>query len=297
MKFDEDVALIAGPTASGKTGLAIRMAEQNNAVIINADSMQIYHDLRVITARPSPDEETKVPHHLFGNVDAAVAYSVTQWLNDVTESTASTIAPDQKLIFVGGTGLYFNALIEGLSPVPSIDGKVREKWRVAGQLISAPELHVELKRLDPAMADVLRDSDKQRVIRALEVIESTGRSLLEWQQEKGEPFFGTDVSIRKLLLMPDRSFLHGRINSRFDTMVSDGAVDEVKKLLLRDLDPTLPAMKAIGVPHLASFLKGNDTLDAAIEKAKAATRQYAKRQSTWFNNSFGDGWERVSSGH
>lgn len=292
MLFDEDVLLIAGPTASGKTGLSIDAANANDAVIINADSMQGYADLQVITARPSPEEMSLAPHHLFGHVDAGEAYSVARWLEDVRQLLNGDLK-GRKLIFVGGTGLYFNALLEGLSPVPPVDEKIRDKWRIAGKLISPPELHKELTRLDPDMARELRPSDPQRVIRALEVFESTGRSLLEWQQEKGQPFFQPEVSIRKLLLMPERSLLHERINLRFDQMVDAGALDEVERLLKRKLDPKLPAMKAIGVPHLGEYLAGREPLAEAIEKAKAATRQYAKRQSTWFRNSFGDGWEQV----
>jgi len=293
MQFDEDVLLIAGPTASGKTGLAIRAAQENDAVVINADSMQVYSDLRVITARPSNEEIASAPHQLFGHVDGSVAYSVARWLEDLQRIIEEQGLASRKLIFVGGTGLYFNALLEGLSPVPSIDDKVREKWRVSGQFISASELHKELQRLDSGMARELRESDRQRVIRALEVVESTGRSLLDWQKEKGEPFFNANLSVGKVLLMPDRALLHERINQRFDQMVAEGALDEVKLLLERRLDPSLPVMKAIGVPHLSQYFNGNEPLEEAIEKAKAATRQYAKRQSTWFRNSFGEGWAIV----
>lgn len=295
MQFDEDVLLIAGPTASGKTGLSIRAAQENDAIIINADSMQVYRDLQVITARPSPDEASQAPHYMFGHVDGAIAYSVAQWLVEVRKCLDENALNSRKLIFVGGTGLYFNALLEGLSPVPSIDEKIREKWRGAGQFISAPELHKELVRLDPEMARLLRDSDRQRVTRALEVFESTGRSLLEWQKEKGEPFFASEVSFKKVLIMPERAWLHERINLRFDLMMEEGALEEVKSLLERNLNAKLPVMKAIGVPHLASYLIGEASLEEAIEKAKAASRQYAKRQSTWFRNSFDDGWQTISS--
>ncbi len=292
MKFDEDVLLIAGPTASGKTRLSIDAARANEALIINTDSMQVYSDLSVITARPTEEETALAEHVLFGHVDASIAYSVARWLEEVRQVIGAAPA-GRKLVFVGGTGLYFNALLDGLSPVPPITDKVREKWRVAGKLISPSELHKELLRLDPETANGLRPSDPQRVIRALEVYESTGRPLVEWQREKGEPFFPDEVTIKKLLLMPDRAVLHDRINQRFDQMIHVGALDEVEKLLARNLDPSLPAMKAIGVPHLGEYLAGNGTLVEAIEKAKAATRQYAKRQSTWFRNSFGEGWDLV----
>ena len=294
MVFDEDVLLIAGPTASGKTALSIDAAQHNDAVIINTDSMQVYADLQVISARPSADETAQAPHFMFGHVDGGTAYSVAQWLYDLSACLEQCDLRNRKLIFVGGTGLYFNALLQGLSPVPQIDEKVREKWRIAGQFISGPELHKELQRLDPEMARQLRESDRQRVTRALEVYESTGTSLLEWQKKKGEPYFPRHVSFRKVLVMPERARLHERINLRFDLMIENGAMEEVKSLIARDLDPTLPVMKAIGVPHLASYLKGECNLPEAVEKAKAASRQYAKRQSTWFRNSFDDGWETIS---
>ena len=294
MVFDEDVLLIAGPTASGKTALSIDAAQHNDAVIINTDSMQVYADLRVISARPSAEETAQAPHFMFGHVDGGTAYSVAQWLYDLSACLEQCDLRNRKLIFVGGTGLYFNALLQGLSPVPQIDEKVREKWRIAGQFISGPELHKELQRLDPEMARQLRESDRQRVTRALEVYESTGTSLLEWQKKKGEPYFPRHVSFRKVLVMPERARLHERINLRFDLMIENGAMEEVKSLIARDLDPTLPVMKAIGVPHLASYLKGECNLPEAVEKAKAASRQYAKRQSTWFRNSFDDGWETIS---
>ncbi len=293
MKFDEDVLLIAGPTASGKTGLSIRSAQENGAAIINTDSMQVYRDLRVITARPSEEEEARAPHHFFGHVDAAVAYSVASWLEDVKAQMAALILQHGKLIFVGGTGLYFNALTDGLSPVPSIDEKIRAKWRSTDHL-SAPELHRSLNELDPVAAGQLRASDRQRIMRALEVFESTGRSIFDWQKEKGVPVLPPKASVKKLLLMPDRGVLHERIDMRFDTMVEEGALQEVEALLGRQLDPSLPAMKAIGVPHLGGYLRREEKLEEAIEKTKAASRQYAKRQSTWFRNSFGEGWEVIS---
>ena len=292
MKVEEDVVLIAGPTASGKTRLAIEIANANDGVIVNTDSMQVYADLRVITARPSEKEEAQAPHVLFGHVDAAEHYSVARWLEDVAEWRAKSVG-SSKLIFVGGTGLYFNALLEGLSPVPTIAETVREKWRAASQSAGQGELHAELSSIDAGMAEQLDPADTQRIVRALEVIESTGTSLIEWQQEKGEPMFGSDVSIAKILKMPDRPVLHEHINQRFDVMIEEGAMGEVAQLIARKLDPTLPAMKAIGVPQLAAVLRGELDEAEAIEKAKAATRQYAKRQSTWFRNSFDDGWQKI----
>ena len=287
MNFEEDVLLIAGPTASGKTSLSIEAAKAENALIINTDSMQVYDNLHTITARPSYKEETLAQHLLFGYVNPAIAHSVAQWLDDVSVVLADN--PDRKLIFVGGTGLYFNALTQGLSPVPPIDPQTREKWRLLAKE-QERDLHAELQKLDPVIAHQINTTDTQRIVRALEVIDSTGRSLLEWQQQRGMPLLGKDLSVRKFLIMPDRGVLHDRINRRFDSMIKEGALDEVEAFLALDLDPDLPAMKAIGVPHLGRYLTGHVSLEEAVEQAKAATRQYAKRQSTWFRNSFDDDW-------
>lgn len=294
MKREEDIILIAGPTASGKTAFAIDVAKASDAVILNADSMQVYRDLRVVTARPSEAEEAEVPHYGFGQIDAARAYSVTQWLDDTRQLIETNGLANRRLVFVGGTGLYFNALLEGLSPVPQIDPAVRERWREAASSMGADELYRALESRDAGLARMLEPTDRQRIIRGLEVIESTGKSLLEWQRQKGEPFFPPDTRFAKLLLMPDRKVVHERINRRFERMIGEGAVEEVQALLARQLDPGLPAMKAIGVPQLAAYLSGELALEDAIERAKAATRQYAKRQGTWFRNSFDDSWEQIS---
>ncbi|MEM9278443.1 MAG: tRNA (adenosine(37)-N6)-dimethylallyltransferase MiaA [Pseudomonadota bacterium] len=293
MKIMEDIILIAGPTASGKTGLAIEIAQANDAVIINTDSMQVYSDLRIITARPSPEEEAAALHFLFGYKDAAEAYSVAHWLNDVEPLLAGFLTEQRKVIFVGGTGLYFNALLFGLSPMPEIDPLVREKWRTSD--LASGDLYKELTTLDPEAASQLRLSDRQRIVRALEVVESTGKSILEWQEGQGASLLPENLATKRVLLMPERALLHERINMRFDQMVEAGGLDEVEHLLQRKLDPSLPAMKAIGVPQLAAHLAGELPLEEAIEKAKAATRQYAKRQSTWFKNSFEEGWEKILS--
>ena len=195
---------------------------------------------------------------------------------------------------MGGTGLYFNALLKGLSPVPPIKIAIREKWRSAGQTWTGQELFSELERCDPIMAKELRASDIQRVVRALEVIESTGKSLSEWQAETGRSVLEDASSVRKLLLMPDRTVLHRRINERFDKMLVNGAVEEVEALVKRDLSASLPVMKAIGVPQIKKYLLGDLTLSEASEQSKAASRQYAKRQSTWFNNSFEEGWHVIA---
>ena len=294
MKREEDVILIAGPTASGKTSLAIKTAQASDAVVINADSMQVYRDLRVITARPSKEEEAQAQHFGFGTIDACESYSVAQWLADLKGMLATSKLKGKRIVLVGGTGLYFNALLNGLSPIPSIAPEIREKWRRLSDENSTM-LHDELILRDRKMADQLEPGDLQRIVRALEVVDSTGYSLLDWQREKGQPFFEPTTRIAKYLLLPERSLLHERINQRFDMMVGQGALEEVAALKARNLDSELPAMKAIGVPQLGSHLVGNLSLEDAIEQAKAATRQYAKRQMTWFRNSFDGDWAQIRS--
>ncbi|MEM9331614.1 MAG: tRNA (adenosine(37)-N6)-dimethylallyltransferase MiaA [Pseudomonadota bacterium] len=292
MKIEEDVILIAGPTASGKTGLAIDLAKSHGAIILNTDSMQVYSDLRILSARPTDEEEKQAPHLLFGHVSGDQPYSVAHWKEDVASVLKQEADRKRPLVFVGGTGLYFNALLHGLSPIPDIKPEIREKWRARSlNPGSGDELFDRLLELDRSMADRLRPSDTQRIVRALEVIESTGVSLSVWQTQKGVPLFSANHKIKKLLLMPDRSVVHERINHRFEQMVEQGGISEVKTLMEKGLNAEVPVMKAIGVPQLISYLKAELSLEAAIEKSKAATRQYAKRQSTWFRNSFGADWE------
>ncbi|MDF1598323.1 tRNA (adenosine(37)-N6)-dimethylallyltransferase MiaA [Mesorhizobium sp. YIM 152430] len=287
----KNAVLIAGPTASGKSRLAIRIAEAAGGIVVNADSMQVYDVLRVITARPMPDEEARVPHRLFGHVDPAIAYSVAKWLADVDALVKSPEAA-RKLIFVGGTGLYFRALTEGISQMPDIPPAIRKKWRQALLDAGAEALHRELGALDPRAAERLRPSDGQRIVRALEVVEASGRSILDWQGDRSQPPVDAQ-SARKIVLAPGRDFLRDMIDRRFDGMIASGALDEVRAILALDLAPSLPARKAIGVPELAAFLSGEASLDDAIARAKLATKQYAKRQETWFRNQFGPDWERV----
>lgn len=287
----KNAVLIAGPTASGKSRLAIGIAEAAGGIVVNADSMQVYDVLRVITARPMPDEEARVPHRLFGHVDPAIAYSVAKWLVDVDALVKSPEAA-RKLIFVGGTGLYFRALTEGISQMPDIPPAIRKKWRQALLHAGAEALHRDLGALDPRAAERLRPSDGQRIVRALEVVEASGRSILDWQGDRSQPLVDAQ-SARKIVLAPGRDFLRDMIDRRFDGMIASGALDEVRAILALDLAPSLPARKAIGVPELAAFLSGEATLDDAIARAKLATKQYAKRQETWFRNQFGPDWERV----
>ncbi len=291
----KNAVLIAGPTASGKSRLAIGIAEAESGIVVNADSMQVYDVLRVITARPSPDEEARAPHRLFGHVGPAIPYSVAKWLADVDTLLKSSEAAGRKLVFVGGTGLYFRALTEGISQMPDISPVLRERWRQALLDEGAEALHRELGARDTRAAERLRPSDGQRIVRALEVVEASGRSILDWQGDRSKPLVDAQ-SARKIVLAPIRDFLRDMIDRRFDGMVASGALDEVRAILALDLAPELPARKAIGVPELAAFLSGEATLDDAIARAKLATKQYAKRQETWFRNQLGPDWERMHPG-
>jgi tRNA dimethylallyltransferase len=279
------IILLAGPTASGKSALAAQWAQACGGLVVNADSMQVYSDLRVLTARPDPEEERRTPHMLYGHVDGAKPYSVALWLDDVRRLLAGT--DRRPLIFVGGTGLYLQALTQGLSEVPPIDEAVREHWRGQSALRSAADLHGELVRRDAAAAERIRASDTQRILRALEVVESTGRSLLEWQSEVSPALVQAG---ERFLLIPARSEVRVRIAERFRTMILAGGLDEVRILLQRGLDPSLPVMRAIGVAPLAAHLEGRLRLDEAVERAITDSRQYAKRQTTWMRNRFAD-WQ------
>jgi tRNA dimethylallyltransferase len=275
--------LIAGPTASGKSALALQLAQAHDAVIINADSMQVYRDLRIITARPTPEEEARVPHRLYGHVDAAVNFSAGHWVADAAVALAQARAQNRLPIFVGGSGLYFKALTRGLSAVPPIPAEVREGVRARLELGGVEALHAELARRDQATAERLKPRDRTRIARALEVIESTGRSLTDWHRE-GLPPLLPPGTFSALFLAADRDQLYARIDSRFDAMLAAGALGEVADLAARHLDPLLPAMKAHGVPTLIRHLKGEITLEEAATIARADTRHYAKRQFTWFRH-------------
>jgi tRNA dimethylallyltransferase len=283
--------LIAGPTASGKSALALALAERFGGIIINADSMQVYRDLRLLTARPSTEEEARLPHLLYGHVDAAENYSVGRWLRDA-EAALSDASRDARLpIFVGGTGLYFKALTIGLAPVPPIPPHIREGIR--GRLATeGPEvLHVLLQQEDPAAAARLTPSDGVRLARALEVLQATGRTLSDWHKAGQVPLIDAH-DVAKIFVTPERAELHRRIDARFDAMLAAGALEEVRILDARGLDPLLPAMKAHGVPWLRRHLAGEITLASAVAEAKNDTRRYSKRQLTWFRNQM-PGWRWV----
>ncbi len=282
-----DAILLAGPTTSGKSALALALAEQLGGTIINADSMQVYRDLRIITARPTPTDEARVPHLLYGHVDAAENYSVGRWCVDAQAAIAEVRQTGRRPILVGGTGLYFKALTQGLAAVPPIPAGIRASIR--GRLGSdgvAP-LYAELQQRDPATAARLMPGDRSRVTRALEVVLATGRSLSDWHSEGMPPSIDTARAI-KLFLDVERAELARRIDARFDAMLESGALDEVSALAQRGLDPALPAMKAHGVPWLIRHLKGEITLDEAAEGGKRDTRRYTKRQATWFRNQLPD---------
>ncbi len=281
------IILIAGPTASGKSALALTLADKHGGAIINADSMQVYRDLRIITARPTPADEARVPHRLYGHVDAAENFSAGRWCAQAVTALETAQSAGQPAIVVGGTGLYFSALTRGLAAVPPTPPEIREavRARLASEGVAA--LHDELKRRDPAAAARLMPGDRARVSRALEVVMATGRSLLDWHDQATSPALDAGEAA-KVFLMPDREQLFHRIEARFDAMIASGALDEVRALAARALDAELPAMKAHGVPWLIRHLSGAITLDEAIEQSKRDTRQYTKRQATWFRNQLPD---------
>ncbi|WP_149791556.1 tRNA (adenosine(37)-N6)-dimethylallyltransferase MiaA [Mesorhizobium sp. NFR06] len=292
----KNAILIAGPTASGKSALALDLAERKGGVIVNADSMQVYSVLDVLTARPSASEMARVPHFLYGHVHPSTAYSTGAWLRDVTRLIEDGVLADRPAIFVGGTGLYFRALAEGISDMPDIPASVRERWRYELKEQGAERLHRVLMREDSTVAMQLRPTDGQRIVRALEVLDASGRSILEWQAARGRPLIDRD-SARFLVIEPDREQLVRRIEARFDQMLDKGALEEVRQLTTLDLDPDLPAMKAIGVRELQAAMAGQSGFPEAIERAKIATRQYAKRQATWFRHQLGAEWRRLRPGN
>jgi tRNA dimethylallyltransferase len=275
--------LIAGPTASGKSALALEVARKHDAVIINTDSMQVYRDLRVITARPTPAEEAGVPHRLYGHVDAAVNFSAGAWVTDASAALAEARAQKRLPIFVGGSGLYFKALTRGLSAVPPIAAEIRDSVRARLERDGVEALHAELLQVDPASAERLKPRDRTRIARALEVVEATGRSLTDWHRD-GLPPLLPPGQFSALFLAPERDDLYARIDARFDIMLGAGALQEVAALAARRLDPLLPAMKAHGVPALIRHLRGEISLEEAAVIGRADTRHYAKRQFTWFRH-------------
>jgi tRNA dimethylallyltransferase len=281
------LVVIAGPTASGKSALALALAQQIGGVIVNADSAQIYRDLRVLSAAPTDEERKAAEHRLYGIQDGALPCSAADWAQVAKREIADIYAEGRTPILVGGTGLYLRTLLEGIAPVPAIDAEVRARIRQA----PVEENRAKLQALDPESAGRLNPADTARINRALEVILSTGRTLAEWQQQR-EGGIAADVEIRPLILLPPRKWLYARCDERFARMIEEGAVAEVEALLARKLNANLPAMRAIGVREIAAYLLGDTTLDEALAAGQQATRRYAKRQYTWFAHQPPAEWPR-----
>ncbi|MDP9415277.1 MAG: tRNA (adenosine(37)-N6)-dimethylallyltransferase MiaA [Pseudomonadota bacterium] len=283
------LALIAGPTASGKSALALMLAENRKGVVINADSAQVYRDLNIVSARPAPEEEARAPHLLYGYRDGASSCSAADWAADAARSIRQAHQQGSLPILVGGTGLYIRTLLEGIAPVPAIDPGIREQVRA----LAVADAHAALTREDPSAAARLRPTDRTRVARALEVVRSTGRPLSHWQKEK-QGGIGSEVRLLPLILLPPREWLYARCDARFERMLGDEGLAEVRTLLARGLDPELPVMRAIGVAEIASFIGGALGYEEALRAGQAATRHYAKRQYTWFSRQPPPDWPRFS---
>lgn len=289
----KNAILIAGPTASGKSALALDWAERKGGVLVNTDSMQGYSVLNVLTARPSEAELQRAPHYLYGHISPATAYSTGMWLRDVMRLIDEGTFAGKVPIFVGGTGLYFRALVGGMSEMPDIPQLVRERWRDRLMEEGPDQLHLVLMREDPEAALRLKPTDGQRIVRALEVLDTSGKSILAWQAERGRALVD-HASAHFFVTEPERAQLVHRIDRRFERMLAEGALEEVRALTAMGLDPALPAMKAIGVRELQAADAGEISFDEAILRAKIATRQYAKRQVTWFRHQLGQEWRRLT---
>ncbi|WP_323762708.1 tRNA (adenosine(37)-N6)-dimethylallyltransferase MiaA [Maricaulis sp.] len=282
--------LIAGPTAAGKTALSLAAAARVGGEIINADSMQVYAGLPLITAQPDAAERGRAPHHLFGAVDPAVRYSVGQWTSDVLALISDIRGRGRVPLLVGGTGLYFNALTRGLAPVPEIGEVARARAAAVLEEAGLSGLRAEALRLDPVAANRVEAADRQRLLRIVEVVYETGKALSVFQADTVPPLAPSEW--RGIVIEPDRDTLYQRIDQRFERMLDAGALDEISAFMKRDIDPDLPASKALGVPQLVAHLRGEMTLDEATELAKRDSRRYAKRQGTWFRNQ-ASSWSRI----
>jgi tRNA dimethylallyltransferase len=283
--------LIAGPTASGKSALALRLAAATGAEIVNADSMQLYADLRIVTARPSPREEAQAPHHLFGTVDAADGWSVGRWLRAAWAALDGIAARGRPAIVVGGTGLYFRALTHGLAEIPKVPAEVRRQAEADHEAMGEAAFRARLAAADRAAAQRIETGDRQRLVRAWEVFAATGTPLSDWQAS-GEPVLAPGAW-RAVALQPPREALYARCDARLAAMVEAGALDEVAALAARNLDPALPIMKAVGVRELTAHLRGETSLPVAVAAAQQETRRYAKRQTTWMRGQMAD-WPRLA---
>lgn len=292
LETGQDAILITGPTASGKSALSLDLAARYDGVVINADSMQVYDTLRILTARPSDREMAGIEHRLYGHVPASETYSTGAWTRDLGPVLDEIRERNRLPIIIGGTGLYFKALTGGLSAMPPVPAALREALRAELAAQGPAALHDVLSRDDAEAAARIRPGDGQRILRALEVKRASGRSILAFQAESGPVLVDPDRAL-KLVVEPERALLRKRIDRRFSTMLEEGAVEEVKRVLALELSPDLPVMKAIGVPQIAAMLAGTMTREQVVETASAATRQYAKRQMTWFRNQLGPDWIRV----
>lgn len=284
------IRLIAGPTASGKSALALELAERTGGVIVNADALQLYADLRVLTARPTPDEEALAPHRLYGVADASETWSAGRWLRAALDVLESTRAEGRTAILVGGTGLYFKSLTEGLAPTPAIPAEVRAELRKRFEEMGESDFRGLLAGVDPDSAERISTGDRQRLLRALEVFVATGKTLGQWRKRTIAPLAPEDWAA--VVVEPERDVLYARCDARLDAMVREGALDEVEALIQRDLGPDAPAMKAVGVRDLARHLAGECDLAAAVDAARRETRRYAKRQLTWFRHQ-ASSWPRI----
>lgn len=286
------IILLGGPTASGKSSLALKWAGENDGEIINADSMQIYRELDIITACPSPEDMAKVPHHLYRHLKGDDPCSAERWRDMARDVIDDVWSRGKTPVIVGGTGLYLKALVYGLSKVPEIDPEIRSSVRADVNDNGAVKAHIKLSELDPEMASRLAPGDSQRVARALEVILSTGTSLARWQEEpETGGLVDEDVELSKHILLRDRAELYARCNQRFKDMIEQGdVIEEVRNLMSYGYERTLPVMKSLGVPQIIDFIEGNISREEAITLSQTATRQFAKRQMTWFRNQFSD-WQ------
>jgi len=297
MQNSKYAILIAGPTASGKSALATALARDLGGVVINADSMQVYKDLSIITARPSAEEMGDIPHELYGTVDGATAWSAADWAEAAMSVTERVWGQGKLPILIGGTGMYFKFLLDGVAAIPDIPADIRAAVRAEVDEGGAPAAHKRLEVLDPVAAARLEPNDSQRIARALEVEQATGRTLSEWHTDNQEgplTALNQDGHVIKLVLDIPRDQLYARCDQRFDLMIEAGTLDEIAKLSERGLDASLPVMKSLGVPELMAHMRGDMTLMEAVDTAKMHTRRFAKRQLTWFKNQFPD-WNRLSA--
>jgi tRNA dimethylallyltransferase len=284
--MNDEILIVAGPTASGKSSLALALAEELRGTVINADSMQVYRDLPILTAQPDAAAQARAPPRLYGEIDAAEGFSAGAWRERAVAEIAAARQAGRMPILTGGTGLYLRALLKGLAPTPPIPAETRKAARTRHSELGAAAFHERLRALDPEAASRLHPGDTQRVLRAYEVAAATGRTLGNWQRDQAK---ARDFSAAAILLVPPREPLYAVCDARFLGMIANGAVEEVKALAVRHLDPALPAMRALGVPDLLAWLGGETDRDRAIAAAQQGTRNYAKRQLTWFRHQLPEG--------